>query len=110
MTLTNWIHAAVTVGAVGQTLFIMLFGSAMKLWLPDFVGRALFTKGLVLAVILDLGVVAIWVDVPLVVFVVLYWLIAAAIWQQFAALVVMRRQRRRRLNVATRAARAARRD
>lgn len=99
MTILDWVHMAVTIAAVGQTLFIVLYGTAVRAWWPDSVGRALFAKGLVLALILDLGVVAIWWSVDPVVFVVLYWLIAATIWQQLAALVAQRVARRRRTRV-----------
>lgn len=88
------IQWAVIIGGIGQTGYVLLY--ALAPWWRDVVGRALFVKGLALALILDVGVASFYVTIPRWVFVTLYWFIAAAVWQQFATLVAQRRNRRRR--------------
>lgn len=99
MTMLEQIHTAITISAVGQTLFVLLYVTAIRRWWRDPVAWSLFDKAVTLALILDFAVVAIWLDVNPLVFVVLYWAIALAIWQQFGTLVYQRlvgcRDRRR---------------
>jgi hypothetical protein len=102
VSIREWIHAAITIAAVGQTLFVLLYLTAIRKWWRDVVAWSLFDKAVLLAVIFDLAVVAIWWSVNPVVFVVLYWLIAIAIWQQFGTLVWQRTARYRRCRRAGR--------
>jgi hypothetical protein len=88
-----WARAAVVAMAVGQTAFVLLYGTAP--WWRDFVGRALFAKSLALAVLVDAAVVALFLPVPAWFAVAVYWLVAAGIWWQLGALVRQRLSRRR---------------
>jgi hypothetical protein len=96
MTMLEWVNWAITLGAVGQTLFVLLYVTTIRMWWRDPVAWSLFDKAVTLALILDFAVVAIWWSVAPVVFVVLYWLIAVAIWQQFGTLAWQRITHRRK--------------
>lgn len=92
-----WRQSAVLVAAVGQTLFIVIYGFVR--WWKDYVGRALFFKSATLAIFLDTTSVYILIkragyDTDLVV-AVLYWLVAIACWVQLMALLRVKHESRR---------------
>ena len=94
----QWRQSAVLVAAVGQTLFIVIYGF-MRAWWHDYVGRALFFKSATLAVFLDTASVYILLkrngyDTDLVA--ILYWLVALACWVQLIALIRIRHDYRLR--------------
>lgn len=83
---TVWIAGA----ALGQTLFVVLYFTFP--WWANFLGRALFFKAFVFAVLVDVAVAGrIW-DWPHeeATFVILYGAVAAGIWFQFFAFLIVR--------------------
>lgn len=81
--------------ALAQTLFIVIY--ATRPWWRAFVGRALFTKSLALALLLDLAVARHYFDDPWLdlLFDVLFAGVVAGITFQLAALVHEVRHHRR---------------
>lgn len=77
--------------ALGQTLFVLVYSTFP--WWKTFLGRALFYKAVMLAVIVDLFIVARVFDfVALdVVFVILYIFLGFGVWWQFFAFLRVRR-------------------
>ena len=73
--------------AVAQTLFICLY--AFRPWWRAFVGRALFTKSLALAVLFDVAILNRYLDYPHedVVFEWSFFVVVVGITLQLAALV-----------------------
>lgn len=82
--------AALIAAAVGQTAFVILY--AFFPWWANFVGRALFVKGVSLAALLDLGLLARVQHWPYedAVFTALYLLMAIGVWSQFIAFLRVR--------------------
>lgn len=76
--------------AIGQTTFVLLY--ALWPWWKEFLGQALFFKGLVLMLILDLGFVFRVIDWPYedLVFTILYYLFAIGVWGQTLAFLYVR--------------------
>jgi hypothetical protein len=95
MNLLFWAKAAVVAMAIGQTAFVLLYGTAP--WWRDAVGRALFVKSAALMTLVDAAVVALFFPPPVWVAVAIYWLVAVGIWWQLATLVRQRLVRRRRI-------------
>ena len=83
------------VAGVGQTLFVIVYGT--RPWWRHFVGSALFTKSLALAVTLDVSLLNHYVDYPYErqVWTVLLFTIAASVWFQLVALVCELRKHRK---------------
>jgi len=54
MNATDWALVLVWIAAVPQTIFIALYGCTNRWWL-SWIGRALFTSSLALALLLDLS-------------------------------------------------------
>ena len=81
--------------AVGQTLFVLVYGS--RPWWRHFVGSALFTKSLSLALTLDVVLLNHYVDYPYerAVWLVLLFVMAVAVWSQFVALMCELRKHRK---------------
>lgn len=89
-----WQTAAIAVGGVAETMFVILYGIAP--WWRDFVGRAMFAKSLTLMVLIDLAIVdALIVPLSALVFAILYWAVAVGIVWQLGALIRQRRHARR---------------
>lgn len=83
----TWRTVAITSAAVGQTLFVGFYCTLT--WWRTFLGKALFSKALVFAVLLDIAVAGrVW-DWPHEdgTIVACYTLVSAGIWLQFAAFV-----------------------
>jgi hypothetical protein len=57
MNATDWALALVWVATVPQTLFILIYGTTNQWWL-SWIGRALFTSSLALALLLNMSLVA----------------------------------------------------
>lgn len=100
MTVDNVVIALIVIAAPAQTAFILLYGLGSPWW-RSLIGRALFTKALGLAAIVDLSLAYHWFGdnyflrdpVRIGVFVV----IAVGAWLQLTAFVKQRLERRRRL-------------
>lgn len=89
--------------AIGQTLFVALYLTFP--WYRSFLGRALFFKGLMLALLVDTGLFA--REYPRLlawdaVFVILYGLLALGVWFQFLAFLKVRAEGQHGRNEATR--------
>lgn len=98
MSLYDQWHLAILIGAIAQTIFVILYGAKIRLWRHDFVGRALFVKSLALALTLD--VMALnervrYASQPTVT-VALFWFVVLGIVYQLAALLRQRWISRRR--------------
>lgn len=80
-----WNMAGVVLAATGQTLFVLLYLTFP--WWRNFLGRALFGKALVLAIVLDLVIVGRLFDWPheRLHFVILTWVLVIGIWAQTIA-------------------------
>lgn len=92
----TWRTAAIASAAVGQTLFVAFYCTLT--WWRTFLGKALFSKALVFAVLLDIAVVGRVTDWPHEqgTIVACYMLVSAGIWLQLAAFI-----RQARLDWAT---------
>lgn len=79
----------ITIAAPGQTLFVLIYGLRSP-WYKSLLGRALFTKSLALALLLDISLVGHWWPTypgqkPIGIVVVGLVLIGA--WMQLVALI-----------------------
>lgn len=82
----------VLIAAIGQTLFVLFY--ATMPWWRSFLGRSLFFKAVVLAVLLD-SVIWAWVtdhEWTGDVLAILYVVLAIGIWSQAIAFWTVRRQ------------------
>jgi hypothetical protein len=88
----------VLAAAPAQTLFAIVYGVGSPWW-RSLVGRALFTKALALALLIDISLLYHWLgdDYALrdVVRLTVYGLIAVGAWMQFVALLVEKYKGRR---------------
>lgn len=102
MNTIDWLrHAAIFVGCIGQAGFVGLWMT--RRWWMHWVTKAVMAKSVTLLLLTGVSSVRIileppWRDVPgptdgwEVAIVVCYWLVAAAIWLQFAALIAQVRR------------------
>lgn len=83
--LNTWRTIIIATSAVGQTLFVLLYITFP--WWKTFLGRALFYKGLTMAVLLDalsLARIFGWAHDDQI-FVILYSFVTIGIWWQLSA-------------------------
>lgn len=95
--LETWYRITLHSMALGQSLFVVLYMTFP--WYRTFLGRALFYKAFMLAVMIDLGLIATMEPLLLPwdhVFVILYALLATGIWFQFFAFLRARADGRKR--------------
>lgn len=79
----------ITIAAPAQTLFVLLYGFRSP-WYKSLLGRALFTKSLALALLLNLSLVGYWwPNYPLrhPIGVIVVFLVLLGAWMQLVALV-----------------------
>lgn len=88
--LAFWRTTSLLFVAIGQTLFVMVYFTFP--WYKTFLGRSLFYKGLILAVIVDAFVVTRVFDLQEVdvLFVVLYAMLGLGVWWQLSAFLRIR--------------------
>jgi len=89
--LETWRSIALYGIAIGQTLFVLLYLTFP--WYKSFLGRALFYKAFILAVLLDLALFARLNPTMFdwdAIFTVLYFLLGIGIWYQFSAFLRIR--------------------
>lgn len=92
MSLYDQWHLAILIGAIAQSMFVILYGAKIRLWWGDFVGRALFIKSFGLALTLDVMAINYRVHYAAqpAVTVALFWFIVFGILYQLAALMHQR--------------------
>lgn len=95
MSLETIAVAVVVAGVIPATLFPILY--ARGPWRRSFVGRALMTKAIGIALLIDFAVVSHFTpwDTPTAVAVLVYGLVVGGVWLQFLALIVVRYRSRR---------------
>lgn len=86
-----WRLVALGLVAVGQTMFVLIYATFP--WYKTFLGRALFYKGLMLATLTDLFLVARFFQFSHMdkVFIAVYILLGVGVWWQFFAFLRVRR-------------------
>lgn len=90
-----WRTVALTSVAIGQTVFVLLYMTFP--WFKTFLGKALFYKAAVLAVLVDVGLFArLNPDAPAwnLTFTLLYTLLGVGVWVQFFAFLQIRTEDR----------------
>ena len=87
MDLDTWRTVAITIAAVGQTAFVVLYLTFP--WWKRFLGRVLFGKAVSLLIIVDTIALSRYFDFGTsdALFAALYSILALGIWAQFGAFV-----------------------